>query len=446
MIKTVNLSGRETKVEGLDGFNTIVHNLGDDVIYASKNPNITPEADNVAEIPAGSAKLISTTNGTVYLLGIGKTELTGQDYDGVNYSSSSTAAVISSGGGTSDVTKAYVNAQDAQTLEAAMSYTDSVVNAAKDEIGQKLTETSGKITANSESISALQTAKADKSEVLEWLNTKADKSEVSEALDSAKAYTDEKIETVNGSISELQDTKADKSEISAASGGNNPNLLDNWWFVEPIDQRTYANIKKAPDTGYFIDRWRRASGNVTVSKKQGIILNGTIEQVLEFAPEQEVTASYLTSDGIQTATYDSATKTFSITTSEDTLIIAAKLEIGTEQTLARQEDDSWVLNDAPPNPALELAKCQRYQLIGTFTTAFSGIGALLLPTPVQMRKKPALVWLDVYCYDSTGKQIADTTEKPWGNTFEDMNGLMLTGVKDAGIQRIYGDFYLDANL
>ena len=85
----------------------------------------------------------------------------------MNYSSPSTAAVISSGGGTSDVTKAYVNAQDALTLEASMSYADSVVNAAKEDIGQKLTETSDRITANSENISALQTEKVDKSDVLE---------------------------------------------------------------------------------------------------------------------------------------------------------------------------------------------------------------------------------------------------------------------------------------
>lgn len=59
MIKTVNLSGRETRVEGLDGFNTIVHNLGEDVIYASKNPNIAPEADNVAEIPPAPLNLLA---------------------------------------------------------------------------------------------------------------------------------------------------------------------------------------------------------------------------------------------------------------------------------------------------------------------------------------------------------------------------------------------------
>lgn len=60
------------------------------------------------------------------------------------------------------------------------------------------------------------------------------------------------------------------------------------------------------------------------------------------------------------ADYDTATKTVSITGS-GIPIIAAKLELGPVQTLAHQDTDgNWVLNDPPPNKALELAKCQRY--------------------------------------------------------------------------------------
>ena len=39
---------------------------------------------------------------------------------------------------------------------------------------------------------------------------------------------------------------------------------------------------------------------------------------------------------------------------------AAKLEPGPFQTLAHMEGNTWVLNDPPPNYALELLKCQRY--------------------------------------------------------------------------------------
>ena len=42
-------------------------------------------------------------------------------------------------------------------------------------------------------------------------------------------------------------------------------------------------------------------------------------------------------------------------------IAAWKLELGAQQTLAHQDiNGNWVLNDPPPNKALELLKCQRY--------------------------------------------------------------------------------------
>ena len=76
-------------------------------------------------------------------------------------------------------------------------------------------------------------------------------------------------------------------------------------------------------------------------------------------------------------------------------LIAAKLELGPVQTLAHKEGDIWVLNDPPPNKALELAKCQRfaisnlrgYQII---ETQAKDIGGYFFPTPVTMRATPAL--------------------------------------------------------
>lgn len=144
MIKTVTLSGEELKVDDLGGFNTIVHNLSDSEVYASKYPNIKAGADNVAEIPAGAAKLISTTNGTVYLIGTGKAELTGQDHDSVNFSQPSS---VKHGDGTGDLIKEYVDNQDSVNLGAAKEYADTQINAVE------------------RGISNLQINKADKSEL-----------------------------------------------------------------------------------------------------------------------------------------------------------------------------------------------------------------------------------------------------------------------------------------
>lgn len=61
-------------------------------------------------------------------------------------------------------------------------------------------------------------------------------------------------------------------------------------------------------------------------------------------------------------------------------IQAAKLELGPVQTLARQNaEGTWELTDPPPDPALELAKCQRYLqvlLYGGYDEAYLGIGGI----------------------------------------------------------------------
>ncbi len=94
-IKTVILDGSELKVEGLGGQNTAVINKSGGAVYASVNPNIVPEGDNVIEIGAGDRDGLYNTNGTLYLLGSGKVELRGTDYS-VNFSQPSRS---SDGGG-----------------------------------------------------------------------------------------------------------------------------------------------------------------------------------------------------------------------------------------------------------------------------------------------------------------------------------------------------------
>ncbi|MDE6588984.1 MAG: hypothetical protein K2K53_01290, partial [Oscillospiraceae bacterium] len=145
-----------------------------------------------------------------------------------------------------------------------------------------------------------------------------------------------------------------------ARGGSGANLLDNAYWAIPeciINQRGVSGTIAAK--GYFIDRWKLADGSVTITD-DGLLLNGTMVQILETDPGQEVTASYLTDDGVFPAEYDSETRTFAIT-ADGALLRAAKLEVGSVQTLAHQDEDgNWVLNDPPPDKAVELLKCQRY--------------------------------------------------------------------------------------
>lgn len=77
--------------------------------------------------------------------------------------------------------------------------------------------------------------------------------------------------------------------------------------------------------------------------------------------------------------------------------IAFKLELGPVQTLAHKEGDIWVLNDPPPDPALELAKCQRYQqaftpgqIIGLVYQGEFNETKLFMPLPAPIRVPPTL--------------------------------------------------------
>lgn len=128
MIKTVTLKSSELKVEGLGGFNTFVQNLGSTVIYASKYSGITAGGDNVAEIPAGSGKLISSTNGTVYLLGTGKAEVTGLDGDSV-IAAGGTAVYSGASGDSAALAElmTYADIGDEATLDAAKEYAEALM-------------------------------------------------------------------------------------------------------------------------------------------------------------------------------------------------------------------------------------------------------------------------------------------------------------------------------
>ena len=93
-------------------------------------------------------------------------------------------------------------------------------------------------------------------------------------------------------------------------------------------------------------------------------------------------------------------------------IIAAKLELGPVQTLAHKEGDTWVLNDPPPNKALELLKCQRYSFVINDITSrrpFIGSGLataskelwLEVPCPTPLRAMPSISTQGtIYCRTS----------------------------------------------
>lgn len=253
---------------------------------------------------------------------------------------------------------------------------------------------------------------------------------------------------------------------------SNPNLLDNWYFVPKYDNGNMVlpiNQKNVSGTiatlGYFIDRWKLTSGKVQITNS-GLVLNGTMQQILEVDPEQTVTATVLTTTGLLTATYNSNTKTFSVTGTGQTLI-AAKLELGSVQTLAHQESGKRVLNDPPPDPASELAKCQRYFIrfdgdartapgevigIGWFRNAYTA--RLMVPLPTTMRTNPTIISKAMYLGKGDTIYTIDTIEMLWQVTPNSITVEATTSTAgpagDTSLLRLAGHggsiFELDANL
>lgn len=195
----------------------------------------------------------------------------------------------------------------------------------------------------------------------------------------------EQVDKLDHTAQEIDDA------VGLAPQLSNPNLLDNWYFAYPVNQR---NVSGTIDVvGYFLDRWKLVSGSVTIGSN-GLTLNGTIVQILEAAVGTDVTASALTTEGVVVASYDNNSKTISLTGTGQTFV-AAKLELCSTQTLAHQENGNWVLNEIP-DYGEQLRRCQRYavKLNGKYWMPHNSDGVLRLniPLPVTMRAKPSVTF------------------------------------------------------
>lgn len=185
---------------------------------------------------------------------------------------------------------------------------------------------------------------------------------------------------------------------------SNRNLIDNGWFT--VNQRDVADATTITGNGYFADRWQATGNGVQRVAGGGISVLGTAYHKLDNPgiAGKTVTLSILYSDGeISSNTFawtgTSFSKTFKYGTvsiypsanqinigAQSVNVKAVKLELGSVSTLA---------NDAPPNYAEELAKCQRYFYKYTGLTTASALAgstvtACTIPFPVTMRAVPTI--------------------------------------------------------
>lgn len=278
----------------------------------------------------------------------------------------------------------------------------------------------------------------------------------------------------------------DKIDSGLATRAIRPNLLDNWYFVGggsqqgggkfPINQRGETSYSGSV---YMNNRWvglgtqtrldltsggvklYRAStsdsGRFTQRLDPGILssLEGqkvTLSILFDILPTTTTNALLMLWNNItigQVNIEPSSPKLMSVTITVPTsgystadasyqrvqfttnalsanagVIKAMKLELGSTQTLAHQENGVWVLNEIP-NFEAELAKCQRYQtfLFGASNYSRIGIGVadtatvihVNIPIPTAMRiDAPALTFLagsisDIFLWDAAANTYANIT-------------------------------------
>lgn len=177
----------------------------------------------------------------------------------------------------------------------------------------------------------------------------------------------------------------------------NPNLLINRDFS--INQRGKTEYT---GPGYAVDGWVIPANSTYNATTKVLAANATattevyIEQKLENPSEyrgKEITFSAILSSSVPAALkiYAYNGSEYTVTKSDEiyegiaactltipddttslfvraiaygvgeTKVEQVKLELGSIQTFARQDDEgNWVIIDPPPNPAVELTKCQRF--------------------------------------------------------------------------------------
>ncbi len=201
----------------------------------------------------------------------------------------------------------------------------------------------------------------------------------------------------------------DAFEAIAQGKANKPNLLDNWHFADPVNQRGQTEYVGA---GYTIDRWYAQSsvsvlvkdGSVRVVSSKAAGVNGWFEYIpaevvkqlrgktinisalidsfenkgnaysvwVRFASangayigevkaliSSEIVSAYsVVPDNAEQIRFGLRVDASTVVDGDYVDIKAMKLELGSTQTLAHQDENgNWVLNDAPPNKQMETLKC-----------------------------------------------------------------------------------------
>ena len=189
----------------------------------------------------------------------------------------------------------------------------------------------------------------------------------------------EQVDKLDHTAQQIDDAVALAPQLS------NPNLLDNWYFGNPVNQRGQTSWTNPSNTQYAIDRWQITNSSVVALVNDGITVTAEIQQGLEknrLELGRTYTFSVLSSDrrlGKHTFVLASDMTTIRVNFGFGSFVCylsgdnvwlqiygdgstykAAKLELGSQQTLAHKDTSgNWVLNEIP-DYGEQLLRCQRY--------------------------------------------------------------------------------------
>lgn len=269
--------------------------------------------------------------------------------------------------------------------------------------------------------------------------------------------------------------------------GKGKNLLDNWYFMQsqvrggqlPINRRGLTTL--STNTAYFIDRWATFDGAGTVSvDSSGLSLVGTTNwfrfgqqipmwkivgrqitlSVLIDSISSGATFNFLLGDssgglvnnyGVDGIGYISATTAglyqvtgiptqrisqgatandlanclFRITQGGTAVVKAVKIEYGSQQTLAHQENGVWVLNEIPDYNE-ELVKCETNNgTIDTFSNKSLATEQQLAYVETGTTASRAYALGDYFCLNGYLRKA--TTAISQGATITDNNSTQIAG-------------------
>lgn len=163
------------------------------------------------------------------------------------------------------------------------------------------------------------------------------------------------------------------------------NLLDNWYFADPVDSRDQDNyISSATSKVYCIDRWYLGlkDGMIVTPGDNGLVVtqnlnsNSICQKLQKLRSDLTYTLSVYTSGenplktlsfsptngnstddgGTLSYIHDSSGGIIAITPTQGMTLYAAKLEVGVNSTLLNNDNNNKKLTTIP-NKAMELNKC-----------------------------------------------------------------------------------------